>query len=725
MSEILRGVRVDSHRDIVNFYTTKNGEKQRHSVAAKYIFASARDNLEAITRLKQELLQSLGLESKIEKSEYKYTLHVKGGSETEKELSVHWHKFFKESLNTSKPEMVTLRFPVYSLLEFDNSQPIVVGLARPQEILGRYCAIDIEKKAKGSDIYGEIAMCSLASPSKKELFVLEENAPEDLEGTQVYKVGSEQEVTTSISKALEPYNTVFIHNAPFDVSELRATKTKNSEKLLTGLDGIEPHIRGSGFVRRVWHPEIDFVDNCKFSQLLTPNASDTLDDLSKFWKEDLEKVLHDKELERLINNPSPENNRIVANYCGVDSEIALRNGEKEAEAVGPFAIYFGKALGNMVAVSKRTLALQRRSAEYWNILKTYRSSPALRFKKQIKRKGEIKEEWQDFSYSDEKMTLLNDNLKLEPRFGLIKNVIVFYPIITAPKGLAGISNLEQTLQAGDPKTRTIRAEFLDALCTEQLYNLQQNDKYFKWRYGITPEAERSNIYSKLKQLSDFLMNNYTSVINIGPRFLYLKRNNLSLEQFNLDKEFGIFYGIADRALSIGINKIAWRLDDVLFSEGIDIKGRYGLRSDFERETSRSLILDAFDYETEKARAVYKEKLLKLAKGDVSDRDLAYKVAKHKEHLSIQSEETLRQQIIRQLGLKLGETAYAVYCKDKRWHRLGENEPNKTYYLEKFVKTNPENAGEGTIGRFDAALGQIDLDLYKEVWSAAGYNCVVF
>lgn len=725
MSEILRGMRVDSYKDIVTLYTTKNGVKQKHQVAAQYVFASSRDNLDGIKRI-QQVVRNLGFDGTVENSGYKYVLHVRGDSAVEKELSRHERKYFKESLNTSKPEMFSVRFPIYSLLEFDkDGQPFVVGQARPQEILGKYCAIDIEKRAKGTDRYGEIAMCSLVSPVKKELIALEENAPDSLEGVVIGVVNSEKEITTSIANALSDYDTVFIHNAPFDISELRGTKTKNSEKLFACSDGIEPHVRGHGFVRRVWHPEIDFVDTCKASQLLTPNASDKLDDFAIFWKRK-KKLLDNLELEDKINHPSPENNRIVGRYCVFDSELARECGERVAESVGPAAIYFGKSLGNMTSVSKGTLAKQKRSAEYWNALKTFRSPPTLRMSRKVRTKTGLVDSWDYFNYLDEKQQLIQNSLQIQPKLGLLKNVTVFYPIIMTPQGMEGVDALEKTFAFGEPKEKAMRLELLDALCEEQLYNLLQKDKHFEWRYGMKLDKADELLKSRLKQLSDLLIKAGTTAVNIGPRYLYLQRNKeKSLESFDepvsLDGPLGLVYGIADNALSIGDNRIAWRLDNVLFSEGVDATCRYGLRSDFERETIHDLLFDAFDYGIENARVNYKEKkLLRLAKKDISGRALACKVKCHKEHLSIQAEESLRQQIIRDLGLKKDEEAPAIYGKDHRWHRPNEAEPNYAYYIEKFIGTDAITVFNGTISRFDMAFKDTDLDIYRDVWKSAGF-----
>src|SRR3989304_1021032 len=194
-AEILRGIRVNLD-DTVSFYTTLNREKQRHTIPSEFIFASHRDDLENVQHLRKEVFESIGLEGEIVDSGYKKkTLHIRGNSSTEKLLKTHWRKFFKESLNVSGPEEYVMRYPIYSLLEFDRSdKPQVVGIADLKDIPGRVGALDIEKKAGKGQRYGITAMNTIGNRKWKQFFVLEENAPDslgELQNVEIIPVSAE------------------------------------------------------------------------------------------------------------------------------------------------------------------------------------------------------------------------------------------------------------------------------------------------------------------------------------------------------------------------------------------------------------------------------------------------------------------------------------------------------------------------------------------------------
>ncbi|HKZ49512.1 MAG TPA: hypothetical protein VJ110_00750, partial [Candidatus Nanoarchaeia archaeon] len=381
-AEILRGIRVNLD-DTVSFYTTLNREKQRHTIPSEFIFASHRDDLENVQHLRKEVFESIGLEGEIVDSGYKKkTLHIRGNSSTEKLLKTHWRKFFKESLNVSGPEEYVMRYPIYSLLEFDRSdKPQVVGIADLKDIPGRVGALDIEKKAGKGQRYGITAMNTIGNRKWKQFFVLEENAPDslgELQNVEIVPVETENEIVEGTREASRKFDTIVIHNAPFDIGELRQIKEKKTQKILTGEDGFEPHIRGHDFIRRVWHPEIDFIDTCKVSQYVTPNIRDTLDYAAAYFKSSKRKLLGSGDLEFMINNPTPENNRKVAAYNVADIDIVLDCGEKAIDYLAPIARFLGRSIGNIGAVSKYTSVQQARDREYWRNLNIFRSPRVMR-----------------------------------------------------------------------------------------------------------------------------------------------------------------------------------------------------------------------------------------------------------------------------------------------------------------------------------------------------------
>ena len=226
----------------------------------------------------------------------------------------------------------------------------------------------------------------------------------------------------------------------------------------------------------------------------------------------------------------------------------------------------------------------------------------------------------------------------------------------------------------------------------------------------------------LKEIAAVVKANNCTPINLGNRYVYLKINpQKSLESFvapdGLDYKHGVVFGTADSVLSMGPGHIVWRVDNELYAEGADPIGRYGLRNEFERSTSKALILAAFDEGVTVARDDYEISIEALAERDVAHKDLAFKIKHISRYPSIQAAESLRRQIIRETDLSEKEETLAIYGIDNKWHRLEEGvEPNYAWYLKTAVGDDYQDGKAGTVSRFDYALGDINENFYESMWN---------
>jgi hypothetical protein len=141
---------------------------------------------------------------------------------------------------------------------------------------------------------------------------------------------------------------------------------------------------------------------------------------------------------------------------------------------------------------------------------------------------------------------------------------------------------------------------LEALCEEPLCDLQKymntreagTDKIFYGRYNRTdPKDLDKSLSRELNALEVLLKNAKVDVVNYSKRFLFLKpKGSLSSsKQILQDSPLVDIYGLTDVAVSGHGGRIFASIDKKPISYELDIYGRKGLRTDFEREVYSYLL----------------------------------------------------------------------------------------------------------------------------------------
>ncbi len=400
---------------------------------------------------------------------------------------------------------------------------------------------------------------------------------------------------------------------PLEVEHVLAPSSRRYFPI--GVDGSEPKIHAVGGFLRIPHISGRIIVDpmaLAFKFYWTPDRK--LETVYKFrtGKEYKKTRSYDDVQADAAAAESGDKAKLDASkqYCLEDTLAAEELAELDKPIAFKLAQIFETSARDAQCTSNSTLASGLRDKKFWEKYQTYRE--------------DVTKALENFDVREEKYRALGHfGLRFETRRGLFSNKGIALVYASALphifyESIARLTKLPFKF-LGEEKNRINRMTFLqtfDFLCEEALYDWNRahspgemplerepapNGKnspepgrlgadLFLYMHGISVGEADRRFGKVVSALSGLFSENSINVINYNDRFLFLEfvTDEKATYKEKLEKlkacKYLEFYTTSDKVLSGKKGRAIAFADGIVVSPGIDIKGRYGLRTQFEKDT---------------------------------------------------------------------------------------------------------------------------------------------
>jgi len=655
--------------------------------------------------------------------EYRSVVHVTGP----RELKIKDGKFRSPGID----EYLRWQFPVFYYLKVPGDSTGYLGVVPREDIR----------------VSGPASLEHLLALERMSVDIEADPPPKYERINTIALVGEEKLVHSIFDKGIEtprrlmewsiPYlrEAVFInsHNAGYDLLKPRF----NIGGFNISADGEEPKIKAlTGFLKKPHVFGKQIIDSLSFAQGRLCLLDNTLDSVGEYL------VQHHKSgsssaVEELCQRAEAGDeaaNQELKDYCLADCELHNEIMSQILPTVLITALCYETNTSSATYTSKSNNARTLRNRRYFERLNAVRYDRTKEMGKfNLRREKQRFFESLDYGFNIQRGTF-RDVAVIFPTF-LHK---ILSPIIEADPTM---SKLPGYIREAKYPFNFILAQELDAFCEEPLFDYQQvlggsmDANFFKLRYGMHPKEITDSFAQYQQNLRKALKKNQAEIINVS-RFLFIHSLNPSSLTEDLSDE--ISAGISSIMISASRGRVLANLEDSLFAEGIDLSGKKGLKTDFQRTFLKDFsriylveqdMLGAFNYVHDRCR--------QLADNCVLKEDLVFKICLRREpkHYTENAHRTERFRAAVDLGYLKDEARFYGYGTTS----LGESRkfdieefmldyvtPHIPMYLNKFFGTRTQSGGRRLEEQFmgdtlfsTAPLGGVNKKTMEQFLEGAG------
>jgi hypothetical protein len=517
-------------------------------------------------------------------------------------------------------QMLDWDLPPFSKIAVENGRLNVTGTATLEELLQlEVGALDWEADKNGTDEYCRLNTNSVAS--RKESFV-----------RNIFDDGgySQEELREKVERYIQGHNFPLLcsHNITYDALQPR----EKTGQFAIGVDGSSPVIRGiTGYLKKIEVAGRQLFCSLAFAHNNLWCSNNKLETVANFLSFSYAKSLGYDELELLVQKA--EKGDVIAKekikkYCLEDAQTHLKLAQRLLPVAIREALAFEVDINSACFNSKSALARKLRDKRYFEALHTYRPDRTL--------------ELQEFDVYVGKTRLLKNALNFEAERGYFTApLIVVFPkfwkafdkILVGEKAAAYLK--QGIAKSSLPIDKIIFHRDLEALCEEPLFDLQRwqadhdedSARRFYGRYGrVDPKDIERELDVFLKEFALLMNQAKVMPVNYSNRFFFLRPTQgqefamQALKNSNLIE----VYGTTSKFLSGQGGRVLATINGTTITSELDIYGRKGLRTDFERCAYAKLLKFITGTETE-AEFIKDlgQKFHDLAQGQISKVDLIY------------------------------------------------------------------------------------------------------
>ncbi|MEM2874164.1 MAG: hypothetical protein QW063_01820 [Candidatus Nanoarchaeia archaeon] len=670
------------------------------NIRRPHIFCTRRIPYEDATRLQNNLVKRFSNQPdvqirKIQSGKY-YVVQVIGPRELKKELP----ELFIKTSNVS--DLLDWAFPAFSKVSIENNEKNkeirITEPASLEEILKwPILAIDLELDKKNTQNYIRINTAAVVGENYKTVF--------NIFDFDMRMGCSQKKLIAQLEKIIYDIDPPIIcsHNIAFDLLQPK----EKVGAFCIGVDGGSPVIKGgiglkrkksknNGEEERKGFPKIEVAGRQLFCSMSFArnnlwSSNNKLSTVANFLGIQYEKGLDYEELEELVQKAERGDayaRECIKTYCLEDCEIHLKLAKRLLPIALREALAFETDLMSVCFTSKATLARKLRDKRYFESLGTYRRDRTT--------------ELQEFDIYAEKIRMMKSALNLETKRGYFTEPLIvvfprflefgFFDLLSRERAAAILR--QGIAKSQSPIDKIIFRRDLEALCEEPLFDLyaykNSTDKMkdvFLGRYKIDPNIIERKLFASLEDFKNLLKVANVEVINYSNRFLFLKpKENLKQSLQILERSPLVdVYATTKTVISGSSGRILASIDGIAITSQLDIYGRKGLRTDFEREIY-SYLLDFITGKLARSKlfTILKQRFVDLAQGKVPKIDLVYHIEAEFEpqYYSWPAQETERVKALKDLGARQGDKFVFGYG-------IGEDGKPKRCKIEEFLKNDIE------------------------------------
>ena len=661
---ILSDIVVRNHRSgqKVGFYFySKVGGLQYIEKDVPYVYCSKRLSPTDISKIKQRIDTDptfREFQTKIVKGGFKDVLRVFGERGKMDSLNKASGNIFKR---VSTNQEILAVYPLLSNMDLQNFK---VGRdASLEELLDLpLLTFDLElRKTKKDGEYDQIFLCGIGSmknfgaEEEKTLIVLENYAPEKIDGVRLIKVKDQEEFGKALMAEIEkvqPFTLAGQNLMNFDLMRLRELSRLQA-----------PKIRSlNKFSKEVVIPGYQVADTFRFAQMWLSLPKNNLETLCNFYDIPFEKDRGYEEIQALTDNPTPEGNLGNARYCMDDIGAQLALTKKMLEPIARIALTYGENFAK-VSTQKGGLAKKLRDKEWFDKFGNQRYDKSMDLKN-FDYYGSLNAFYENFGKGFGNKRGIFENVKIvKPLLGFNHLALRKRPEIEKLKELA--------LTDPDFRNKIIYSRAVDIYCEEPLLDLLDVDlhsdespfkelsekmlvkktfsaPFYRKKYGFAPGLLLYNLLDEVKETDLSKMINYSNDLFFVPA------------DVELPKEHFLEICKADKVISAGRGRVVAKIGNKIITPGVDLYGRHGLRTNFEKETIAEFARIAFEEGKWPALFYLNKQTMLLNQGKISEEKLNYKIKRYKDVYSYRAHNTRRYKMIKEKSLQTGEQAKYSY-----------------------------------------------------------------
>ena len=424
-------------------------------------------------------------------------------------------------------------------------------------------------------------------------------------------------------------------------------------------------------------------DLYRLAQMWLPLPRNNLETISQAFGIAFVKGRSYEELQTSTDNPTLEGNIENAIYNINDSQAVLNVSNKLKYPAYDIALTFKEALSK-VSTQRSGLAKKYRDRLYFEKFGTSRFDRS--------------KELDEFDFANEQIKIYEQyGLKTQTRRGIYSNVAILKPILAARKlrlpKEEGIEKLAKSAgnNVDHPLVRLMYSKAVDAWCEEPLLDLlkvrkkELSPQLYGLIYGETPNAIELKLKKEVEETNSLIDELGLNLINYSGDFM----------AFELTKENKIpstllYFGTADKLISASSGRMVFKIDNTVFTPGVDLTGRHGLRTEFERRVISDFAYNLLDKGEWPAIVYLNKEIIRLRTGEIPKEELCYKVKRTKDVYSYPAHKTRRMKMIKELELETGEEGVFIY---------DSNDDYMEIFFGPETKSGSRRFSEGTISDF--------------------------